>query len=132
MPRASLLASGAPTTRSYVLALGLLIFTSASRAGSAPSLDAPYETIEPPAVVLHALACAADLLDCKTIDTVGWRFPDMASCRAVLLRWRRDRAAISEEPAPIYMARCRYDPTLLRRRGQTLPENDAPSPQQLY
>jgi hypothetical protein len=72
------------------------------------------------AVMVHTVRCGRDLLICEPAEAVRTRFPDMAACRAAIGAVAGGSAVMRVDDQGATMARCRYDPGLVRRRGQSM------------
>ena len=109
--------SEAPRTASTTLrtlivaAVALPLMATASEAGAGGEVP----------VVIHAVVCSADALDCRDIDTRGREFANMDACEGARQDFLTSSSHFSTTSRPILLARCRYAPWVARRPARSYP-----------
>lgn len=85
--------------------VALPLMATASAAGSGEEVP----------VVIHAVVCTADALDCTDVDTQGREFATMDACEGARQDLLANSSFFSTASRPILFARCRYAPWMVRR-----------------
>lgn len=88
-----------------VAAVSSSLMTAAGEAGAGEEVP----------VVLHAVICSTDFLDCRDVDTRGREFGNMDACEGARQGLLANSSLLSATSRPILLARCRYAPWMARR-----------------
>lgn len=109
--------SQAPRTVSTVLRTLIAAAVASSLMAVAGEAGAGEEV----PVVIHAVVCSADALDCRDVDTRGREFANIAACEEARHELLTSSSHFSTTSRPILLARCRYAPWMARRPARSHP-----------
>ena len=108
-----------PHTASTILRALIVAAVASSLMAAAGEAGAGEEV----PVVLHAVVCSADALDCRDVDTRGREFANMDACEVARQDLLASSSYFSTAIRPMLLARCRYAPWAARQstQGVSLP-----------